>query len=140
MFYNIIEKGNLSDLKGALKIYNVNAQDEEGMTLLAWACISGSKRKVSYLLEQGANPNIICNEGRTPLMYAASNDFPEVIKLLLTAGADPKIGDKSGWTAETWADLFWNEKSKFVLREHRKKITYQHPRSISSNKGNKRSR
>ena len=118
--YDIIEKGTLADLKQALETYKINTKDEEGMSLLAWACVAGAKQKVSFLLAQGANPNIKCNDGRTPLMYAASNDYPEIIRVLLKAGADPKIGDKTGWTAETWADVLWNEKSKFVLREHRK--------------------
>ncbi len=120
IFYGIIENGTLTDLKNALTIYQINAKDEEGMSLLAWACVAGSKQKVSYLLGQGANPNIKCHDGRTPLMYAASNNHPDIIRMLLKAGADSKIGDKSGWTAETWADIYWNDKSKFLLREHRK--------------------
>ena len=119
-FYNLIEFGTLTDLNNALTVYRVNAQDEEGMSLLAWACVAGKKQKVAYLLEQGADPNIKCNDGRTPLMYAASNDYPEIIRVLLKAGANPKISDKTGWTAEVWADVLWNEKCKFVLREHRK--------------------
>ena len=130
VFYNIIVNGNMDDLKQTLTTTKVNTKDEEGMSLLAWACICGQQQKVVYLLEQGANPNIQCKEGMTPLMYAASNDHPDIINTLLKAGANPKLGDKSGWTAETWADVYWNDKSKFVLREHRKNIAYQKPKRI----------
>ena len=47
-FYDIIEAGSLADLKQALEIHKINAKDEEGMSLLAWACVAGVKRK-SYL-------------------------------------------------------------------------------------------
>ena len=140
-FYNLIESGTLTDLNNALTVYRVNAQDEEGMSLLAWACVAGAKQKVSFLLAQGANPNIKCNDDRTPLMYAASNDYPEIIQMLLKAGANPKIEDKSGWTAETWADVLWNEKSKFVLREHRKgRLLSQAPKRVPSGQHKSHSR
>ena len=139
--YDIIEKGTLADLKQALETYKINTKDEEGMSLLAWACVAGKKQKVTYLLEQGADPNIKCNDGRTPLMYAASNDYPEIIRVLLRAGADPKIGDKTGWTAEAWADVLWNEKSKFVLREHRKgRLLSQAPKRVPSGQHKSHSR
>ena len=138
--YNIIVNGSMDDLKQTLPTLKINTKDEEGMSLLAWACVAGKKQKVVYLLEHGANPNIKCKDGMTPLMYAASNDHPGIIKSLLKAGANPKLGDKSGWTAEIWADVYWNDKSKFVLREHRKNIAYQKPKGLSPSCVQKRSR
>ena len=72
--YNIIVNGSMDDLKQTLPTLKINTKDEEGMSLLAWAAIDGSKRKVIFLLEHGANPNIKCKEGMTPLMYAASHN------------------------------------------------------------------
>ena len=138
--YNIIVNGSMEDLKQTLPTLKINTKDEEGMSLLAWACVAGKKQKVVYLLEHGANPNIKCKDGMTPLMYAASNDHPGIIKSLLKAGANPKLGDKSGWTAETWADVFWNDKSKFVLRKHRKTVAYQKPKRIPNQTENNRFR
>ena len=139
-FYNIVETGDLSELKKALEIYQINAKDEEGMSLLSWACVAGKRKMVSYLLENGANPNIKCKEGRTPLIYAACNNHPMIVKALLKAGANPKLGDKSGWTAETWADIYWNEKTKFILREHRKSVAYQKPKRRPSSRSRIHSR
>lgn len=121
----LIEYGSLSDLKKALRIYQVDARDNNEMTLLAWAAIKGDEKKVSYLLQNGANPNIQNKDGMTPLMYAASNNHTNIVKCLLDANADPHIGDISGWTAETWASVTWSEKSRLLLRAYRKKITDQ---------------
>ncbi len=138
--YNIIVNGSMDDLKKTLPTLKINTKDEDGMSLLAWAAIDGSNKKVAFLLENGANPNIKCNEGMTPLMYAASHNHPDIIRTLLKAGANPEIGDKSGWTAETWADIYWNEKAKFVLREHRKTVAYQKPFRIPKQNENNHSR
>jgi ankyrin repeat protein len=44
---------------------------------------------LSYLLAQGADPNLPNEFGKTPLMYAAQYDQPQALQILLRAGADP---------------------------------------------------
>lgn len=44
---------------------------------------------LSYLLAQGADPNLANEFGKTPLMYAAQYNQLEALQILLRAGADP---------------------------------------------------
>lgn len=46
-----------------------------------------------YLLEHGANPNIMAHGKLTPLALA---DNSRMVKLLLDCGADPSIADSDG--------------------------------------------
>lgn len=136
----IIEFGSLSELKKALKVYPIDTQDAEGMTLLAWASIKGDEEKVSLLLKMGANPNISCNEGMSPLMYAAANNHAKIIQKLLEKGADLEQTDRTGWgDAEIWASLHNADEAREVLRTHRKKIASQSPNNrqfIERGRGN----
>lgn len=51
---------------------------------------------LKYLLDKGANPNIIDFQGSTPLFVANFADNQEVIDLLLKFGADPSIRNNKG--------------------------------------------
>lgn len=63
------------------------------VTLLGLAVEAGSKEKVKFLLEAGADVNAQSIDGRTALMSAAEYSSPEMLKLLLDAGANPNIQD-----------------------------------------------
>ncbi len=72
---------------------NLNAQDEEGNTVLHEAyevAIAGA------LIEEGANVNVRNAKGESPLMRNFSAD---VAKLLVAAGADIHARDHAGTTA-----------------------------------------
>jgi len=52
---------------------------------------------LQYLLEKGANPNVINPFGKTPLMYAAQYNNLDAVEILLSHGANPNA-------ATTWPE------------------------------------
>ena len=80
---------------------NVNALNDEGVSVLMTACRWGDSLVVKYLLKHGATVNEpLSNAGRTPLMvgcsyYARMN----VITLLIKAGAKVNLAENNGKTA-----------------------------------------
>ncbi|MCJ1378617.1 Ankyrin repeat domain-containing protein 44 [Xylographa soralifera] len=85
---------------------NPNAQGQNGSTPLYYAASSmdDSSRKengediTNFLLQLGADPNLLNKEGRGPLHEAALHDHTNTLKLLLEHGADPTTEDKLGYT------------------------------------------
>ena len=76
--HRVIELGAIQDL---------DAQDEEGVTALAWAALRGDIATMQTLLSAGANPDLRDASGETSLGLAACSTNPEGIKLLLLHGA-----------------------------------------------------
>ena len=81
----------------------VNEVDKWGWTPLAWAAYYGHPVIVKWLLEQGADPNILTikeygryKPGVSPLLLAAYYGHDEIVADLLNAKADPSIADISG--------------------------------------------
>lgn len=79
---------------------DINALDEDGLSVLSWAIHNYQVEAVQLLLELGADPNIrdVTNNGFTPLDDAvqlkARNRLGEriaIVQLLLAHGADPTI-------------------------------------------------
>jgi uncharacterized protein len=68
-------------------------------TLLIHAASSGSPGAVRWLLEQGADVNLVAPCGWTPLIAAAVFDRVEAAQILLDAGADPAVRSQGGRTA-----------------------------------------
>ena len=95
---------------------NIDKNDDQGYTLLTYACYQGKAEIVRILLEYGANPNCtlimkkneskelvnpddnIENDGNTPLHFAVEQDFRKIIDLLIDNGADETIENFSGKT------------------------------------------
>ena len=75
----VIELSTLRDL---------NAQDEEGITALAWAALRGDIPTMEILLAAGADPNLRDSSGETSLGFAACSTNPAGIRLLLQHGAE----------------------------------------------------
>jgi len=75
---------------------SVNAKDDQGMTLLHWACDRGHEDVVRYLIKNKAEINAQDADGQTPLHYAATCDFMRIAEDLLQSGADCSIADSDG--------------------------------------------
>lgn len=98
----VLEKSNLRKAKEMLS-YNgdlIDYQDPEfGTTLLMRAVLTENYKTVEFLLENGANPNIVAEIGGTALFDAVShswkdvtsNQNPRFVKIMLEYGADPNI-------------------------------------------------
>ena len=77
---------------------DVNAKDEEGMTVLMHAVSNGSNPdSIDALLEAGADVNERDGDGMIALMYAAWQDSPDlrIIDALLRFGSNVNEKDES---------------------------------------------
>jgi ankyrin repeat protein len=100
---------NLLIDKGA----QINARGAIGKTALCWTIgtiPSPSlrpqemvKKTVTFLLENGADPNMSSNNGDAPLHYAAELGFDEVVNLLLDKGARINDVNHMGFTPLSWS-------------------------------------
>lgn len=76
---------------------SINYQDDEGKTALIHAVINDDFDTITYLIKNGADPNLIDDDGQTALMYAATNGYPYTVRLLLENGADPNIKNEQDY-------------------------------------------
>lgn len=83
----------------------VDSRDEFGQTPLMYALSGGAgPAMIRFLLDEGANLNVVADSQWTPLMYAARDTGnPEVMLLLLNAGADPTLRNDEGDSALVYA-------------------------------------
>ncbi|HML74438.1 MAG TPA: ankyrin repeat domain-containing protein [Anaerohalosphaeraceae bacterium] len=96
-----IKQGNeiLSEIRAWIQTgADIDAADEEGLTLLRMASEAGHVEAVRVLLAAGADVNQQDKSSRTPLSYASYHGHVEIVKLLLAAGADGDAYDDSGET------------------------------------------
>lgn len=82
------------------------------------ACKRGLQDAVLYLLQQGANPNIIDKMEQTPLVIASKTGKVNIISLLLEHGADVNVHDGLGHAALEWACMEGQEQAARLLLEH----------------------
>jgi hypothetical protein len=82
---------------------NLNVPDDEGGTVLMWACQRTDAAVVRKFLAAGANLHARDRYGRTALTYAVARGMPEAVDVLLQAGADAKESDQEGETPLTYA-------------------------------------
>jgi len=61
---------------------DINAQNSQGCTPLHWVSGAGSVPMVKFLLDKGANPNIVDNSGRTAIDRAKETGDDRLIKQL----------------------------------------------------------
>ena len=101
-FAKALEKPNLKKAKEILSDNGdlVNYQDPEfGTTLLMRAISTENYQAVEFLLQNGANPNIVAEIGTTALFRSVSHSWkdvtantdPRFVKIMLEYGADPNI-------------------------------------------------
>ncbi|XP_012043054.1 acyl-CoA-binding domain-containing protein 6 isoform X5 [Ovis aries] len=72
--FDYCRENNIGHITKVIKTKNmdVNMKDEEGRTLLHWACDRGHKELVTVLLQYRADINCQDNEGQTALHYGIS--------------------------------------------------------------------
>jgi len=81
--------------KGVEYLINFN-EPIEGQTALILAAMLNNEKMLTFLLENGAHPNIVDFHGRTPLMRAAELGHFQALTILKDALADPTLRDSEG--------------------------------------------
>lgn len=96
---------NATDIKTARLFLsynaNINHQDENGDTVLMHAAVNQNPNLVAYLLENGANVNIVNRIGLTPIMIGACSNYT-ITKMLINKGANLDNFDNS----QTFSPIF----------------------------------
>jgi len=70
---------------------NVDAQNEDGISILVWAFAQDSIDGMLALLQAGADPALADKRGLTVMHYAAEVDDPARLQALLDAGVSPDL-------------------------------------------------
>ena len=91
---------DIDDIKEAVKKYkaNLNTQYPSGWVLENYVTDDDYTDIVKYLLDNGANPNLMM-EGASPLVITAVYDCPNMAELLVNNGADLELATSNGDTA-----------------------------------------
>jgi len=123
--FKAVDAGDLAKVKALIKSDStlLDIKDQSGSTPLIRACFNyqtfGRQVEVAkFLIETGANVNVIDNRKSTALLKASVGYGPdyELIKLLVSKGADVNIQGRNGLTALHWAVKYNDPKiAKFLL-------------------------
>lgn len=96
----LIKEGKSKELKEVIFNNKINLNtagvETEELPLLFTACSGDNLEIIKYLLQQGANPNIVSMYGM-PANWAAENGNLAAINLLLDYGFDPKKETLAYW-------------------------------------------
>ncbi|XP_041447374.1 acyl-CoA-binding domain-containing protein 6 isoform X2 [Xenopus laevis] len=106
---------------------DVNVADDEGRSLLHWACDRGHTQLVSVILFHNAHINMQDSEGQTPLHYASACEFPDIVDLLLDHGADPSLVDNDGFQPHEVTD---SKTIAAMLQQHASNGEHNKPPSL----------
>lgn len=68
-------------------------------TLLTAAAVNRNPKALIFLLEHGADPNLLDGHGRSPIMLAVKCGNFDNVRKLYKAGADPDLGAPSAKSA-----------------------------------------
>ncbi len=102
---------------------DVNAQQIDGTSALAWAVRLGDAQMVGILLSAGAKPSAANEAGATPVMLATQSGDAVILDRLLAAGADPNAPlTKTGDTALMMAARTGKVEAVKVLLDHGAKV------------------
>ncbi|XP_009986333.1 PREDICTED: ankyrin repeat family A protein 2 [Tauraco erythrolophus] len=81
----------------------INHKDEEGFTPLMWAAAHGQIAVVEFLLQNGADPQILGKGRESALSLACSKGYTDIVKMLLDCGVDVNEYDWNGGTPLLYA-------------------------------------
>jgi len=99
--YWFISEGEYDSVKYLVENNDVDfSKCDEGnyVPLIYWAAGSGNKDIFDYLIEKGANPDVMTSDHETALYYAAYGGNLDIVKCLIKRGIQayhPQYGDKS---------------------------------------------
>jgi hypothetical protein len=71
--------------------FPVDSMDSNGTTMLMQAAQGGRSKVTQYLLDSGADPNLIAGNGATALMLASNGGQISAVRSLLAMKADPNL-------------------------------------------------
>ncbi|KAG4086376.1 acyl CoA binding protein-domain-containing protein [Neocallimastix lanati (nom. inval.)] len=113
-------EGNIEKVKELiLKQPNlINKKDENGLSLLHWACDRGQMNMIQFLIDQGININEKDNEGETPLSYSLLCENYDISKYLISNGADITLTNNEG--ENPLADVDNEEFNEWLKNFHNK--------------------
>lgn len=76
----------------------LDAKDEDGYTALHWACMRAHWDIAKYLIENGADLNVVGGDGGTQINWAVHHDNVDIVKMLIEKGAKLNIRNQWGMT------------------------------------------
>jgi hypothetical protein len=99
----IVEAAKNGDLQTVKTIMaddpsKLNATDDNRYTALHWACMRAHWDVAEFLIENGADLNLIGGDGGTPINWAVHHDNVEFIKRMVDKGAKLNIRNQWGMT------------------------------------------
>eukprot|EP00064_Thunnus_orientalis_P002850 superscaffoldBa00000221_g2858 len=97
----------------------INLQDEEGFTPLMWAAAHGQIAVVEFLLQNGADPNLLAKGRESALSLACSKGYTDIVKMLIDCGVDVNEYDWSGADPTIESDSGFNAMDMAVAMGHR---------------------
>merc|ERR1719191_1014804 len=106
-FLTAAKEGNPAELaKGLAAGLPVSIYDEDGISALMMAAMSGNYEACGVLMRASADVNEAePTNQRTPLMFAAQGGHAAILTELLNRGADASKQDSDGSTPLMWAAL-----------------------------------
>ncbi|KAF5913650.1 hypothetical protein HPG69_017271, partial [Diceros bicornis minor] len=81
----------------------INHTDEEGFTPLMWAAAHGQIAVVEFLLQNGADPQLLGKGRESALSFACSKGYTDIVQMLLGCGVDVNEYDWNGGTPLLYA-------------------------------------
>ncbi|CAJ0937562.1 unnamed protein product [Ranitomeya imitator] len=102
--HQLAAQGEMVYLASRLEQENViNLTDEEGFTPLMWAAAHGQIAVVEFLLQNGADPQVLGKGRESALSLACSKGYTDIVKMLVECGVDVNEYDWNGGTPLLYA-------------------------------------
>lgn len=83
----------------------LNATDQSNYTSLHWACMRAHWDVAKYLIEKGADLNVVGGDGGTQINWAVHHDKVDFIKLMVEKGA--KLNHRNQWGMTELHTAIW---------------------------------
>src|ERR1700679_2674213 len=115
--FTYARQGNIERIRAVIESGQASATDrnDDGITLLHLAAITGRVPVCAYLIEKGAEVDVLGGHLlATPLQWAARKGLVEIMDLLIQHGANPRLVDSQDFSclhsvthsSDYWALLY----------------------------------